>query len=180
MTLANCFPGASQASHRAFDELSDILRRYAASILARWGYASPWVHAEDVVNDLFLRFLERNLAHRYNGSISQRRTYLFGVLRRVLAESYRRHKPNRTVPLPEDLFDTTPSPDEAAAMLEIRDRVSAAIGRLRPRLAGAVRCKYGFELLSEDIVALSPSARDSRTSRARKALRQDLQGLMDC
>jgi RNA polymerase sigma factor (sigma-70 family) len=131
------------------------------------------------VNDLFLRFIQRHLAQQYNGNISQRRTFLFGVLRRVLSEACRKHKPNRTVPLPEDLLDPTPYPDEAAAMREIRDQVSAAIGRLRPRLAGAVRCKYGFELQSEEIGALSASARDSRTSRARKALRPDLQKLMD-
>jgi len=180
LTLANCFPGPSQVSHRAFDELTVILRRYAASILAAWRIPSPRVHAEDVVHDLFLRFIQCGLAKNYDRTVSQRRTYLFGVLRRVLSEAYRAHKPHRAAPLPEDLLDPTPSPNEALAMSEIRDQVSAAIGRLQPRLAYALRCQYGFDdVQPSDIAALSPSARHSRTSRGRKALRPQLQELMD-
>jgi RNA polymerase sigma factor (sigma-70 family) len=177
--LANCFPDASKKTHDAFDDLSKILRKYVAAILTVWGIPSPTDRAADVVQDLFLRFLERDLARKYDPKIAHRRTFLFSVLRNVLRETFRKHKPNRTVPLPADLMDSAPWPDEALAMREVRDLVSAAIGRLRPKFAEAIRVQYGLEAESVPFSDLSASARNARTCRARQLLRLDLQERLD-
>jgi DNA-directed RNA polymerase specialized sigma24 family protein len=170
---------ASQTTHAAIVELTQILRRYVTYILAKWGIPNPSVVAEDVVQDLFVRLLSRGLVRRYDHRRSLRRTFLFGILRRVLSEAFRKLMPGRTVPLPADLLDPTPYADEVLAMNEIRGQVSAAIGRLRPSLAYAICARYGIDRESTENSSMSRSARDTRVCRAKRALREDLKGRFD-
>jgi RNA polymerase sigma factor (sigma-70 family) len=179
--LSHLSQDSSPKTQGAFLELTQILRRYVASVLAKWGIPSPRSTAEDVVQDLFVRLLDRKLARRYDQTRSLRGTFLFGVLRRVLSEFFRKMKPGRTVPLPADLLDPTPYPDEALSMCEIRDSVSAAIGRLRPAFADAIRAQFQFDngVEAAEHLGLTLSAFYTCTSRARQALREDLKARLD-
>jgi len=172
--LSRLSPNSAERTRIAFDELTQILRQYVARVLTKWGIADPRMSADDVVQELYVRLLSRNLVGRYDQTRSLRRTFLFGVLRKVMSDVHRRIKPRRTVPLPVDLLDPTPYPDEALAMHEIRGLVSSAIGRLRPQLADAIRAQYRIDGHSAEQLGLTPSALHTRTSRARQALREDL------
>jgi RNA polymerase sigma factor (sigma-70 family) len=162
----------------ALAKLTPILRRYVARILVRWQVSNPWLMAEDVVQDLFLRFMEKELAKSYRRKRAARGKFLFGVLRRVLSEAYRKLKPGMTSPLLEDIVDPTPQPDETLTLSEVREQIIEAIDGLGSGVALALRTQYGFELPSAAILNLSDSARHSRTSRARKTLRPVLEHLM--
>jgi RNA polymerase sigma factor (sigma-70 family) len=178
-SLAGQSPDSSERTRAAFSEVTRILRRYAAYLLARWGIPSSCATADDVVQELYVRLLRRNIIGSYDQTLSLRKTYLFGIIRKILAETFRKMKPGRTVPLPADLLDPTPHPDEAAALHEIRDEVSSAIGRLRPTLADTIRSQYGMEQDTGGHSELTASARYTRASRARQALRRDLWRLKD-
>jgi DNA-directed RNA polymerase specialized sigma24 family protein len=176
--LKSCSPGASKEVRDAFIELTQILRRYVACILAAWRVPSPWSMAEDVVQDLYLRLLTRELAKQYDQNRSRRRSFLLGVLRNVVSEAVRKLKPRRTSPLPVDIVDPTPHPAEALAMREIRDKISAVIGNQRRIFLDALGAKYGIEGQSALPPDLTASARNTLTCRARQALRLDLEELM--
>ncbi|HEX4053828.1 MAG TPA: hypothetical protein VHX86_06155 [Tepidisphaeraceae bacterium] len=165
----------------ALAEVTKILRRYVAVILAAWRIPSAWAMAEEVVQDLFATFLGRNLAKRYDAQRSTRRTFLFSVLRKVLSQAFRKNKRRRTVPLPEDMMDPALYRDEASAMHEIRDELTAAIGRLSPALKAAIHAQdeYGDGAKAAAQLGLKLSAFHARTSRARQALREDLKDRLD-
>lgn len=179
--LTRLSPDSSQKTQAAFSDLTQILRRYVACVLAKWRIPSPQTAAEDIVQELFVRLLGRNVLKRYDNTQSSRRTYLFAVLRYVMYEAFRSRRPNRTIPLPEDMMDPTPYPEEAFAMREIRDQVSAAIGRLRPKLADAIHAElqYAKGAKAAAHLGLKLSAFYARTSRAREVLREDLKDRFD-
>jgi RNA polymerase sigma factor (sigma-70 family) len=178
--LRRLSPDSTQKTQVDFDDLTQILRRYVATVLAKWGILNPWSAAEDVVQELFVRFLRRNLLKRYDPKQSPLGTYLYGVLRHAMSEAFRKRRRNRTVPL-ENMMDPIPYHEEAFAMLEIRDEVSAAIGRLSPKLADAIRAElqYGDGAEAAAHLGLKISAFHARTSRARDALREDLKDQFD-
>jgi RNA polymerase sigma factor (sigma-70 family) len=166
----------SQKTQVYFDELTQILLRYVARVLEKWGIPSPWAEAEDAVQELFFTFVGLNLLKRYDNKQSPLGAYLYGVLRHVMYQAFRKHKRNRTEPLPEHRMDPTLYHEDAFAILEIRDEVRSAIGRLSPALADAIRAElqYGDDAEAAEHLGLTLSAFYARTSRARQAMREDL------
>jgi RNA polymerase sigma factor (sigma-70 family) len=145
-TLQNLAPLDRAAASNALDRLTSILRRFIERYLARCGIPNAWQEAMDIAQEVWVRFLRRDLAKRFDQSRSHLGgAYLFGVCRKVIWETLRKRRPHLSIPPDFDAAASDLCPDDAAAINELRNEVQTAIGKLNPALADAIRERFGLE-----------------------------------
>jgi RNA polymerase sigma factor (sigma-70 family) len=143
MALQHLTPLDTVAAADALNRLSAILQRYITAVLTRHGIPNPWHEAMDIVQDVWLRFLRRGLARRFDLTRSNLRSpYLFGVCRTIVYERIRRRRPYHSLPLELDSAASGMTPQDSLALEELRDSVCTAIGQLNPTLAEAILARF--------------------------------------
>jgi len=132
-------------------------------------------HAEDLVQETWLRVLER--AWQYNGS-SRFEPWLFAIARNLAMDDLRKRQ--RTGSQAEgEMAEESDSPFRAAARSEDAMRISAALGALEPIYREALLLRFQEDLSLAEIaeVAGAPVATvSSRIQRGLAMLRGGLEG----
>lgn len=133
--------------------------------------------AEDAVQELFIRVWSNG---RSDSTPEQRRAFLHTSLRNICIDMLRRRRSTPSDSIPEMGADTS-------AHIEDRDTLEAVRKAARRRLSGVtlrVFELYSFEELDYDEIAQRLGIRvevaRSYMCRARKALREECQRLIDC
>lgn len=100
--------------------------------------------AEDVTGDAFFRAWDSLSGYRGSGSF---RAWLYGIVRRSLADHYRHARPRTSLPaeMAEILHDSSPGPEERALQRE-REQWSQA---LLAQLSGEPREILGLRFVAE-------------------------------
>lgn len=139
-----------------------------------WGYAdNPGDHA-DLLQEIFIALWQALPRFRGDSSVW---TFTFRVAHNRAVSFAARTRRRRSVPLPADVQDTKPGPDEVAEARRRRLRLMAAIRQLPDAQREAVLL-YLEGASAEDIAAIqaiTPNNAAVRLSRARQALRAYLE-----
>ncbi len=164
---------AGRGDMGAFERLVERHQRGALKIA--YHYLGRRAMAEDVVQDAFLRILERAGSYRPTASF---RTYLSRVIWHLCVDRYRKGAP---APLEAagPRADPAAEPEARAMQAEQGALIEQAISRLPDRQRMAVVLKYVEQMSYREIaeaLETTPGAVDSLLSRARDRLRAELKG----
>ncbi|MFO8008410.1 MAG: sigma-70 family RNA polymerase sigma factor [Candidatus Brocadiia bacterium] len=164
---------AGRGDMHAFERLVERHQRGALGIA--YHYLGRRGAAEDVVQDAFLRILEKAGSYRPTASF---RTYLYRVIWHLCVDRYRRSTPT---PLEgaDPGADPAAGPEARAMQAERGALIEQAISELPDRQRMAVVLKYVEQMSYREIaeaMETTPSAVDSLLSRAREKLRAELEG----
>jgi RNA polymerase sigma-70 factor (ECF subfamily) len=176
LELAELVTAAKAGDRTAFDEL--VRRTYADAYTLAYRLTGNEEDARDVVQDAYLRAYKG--LKRFRGD-AQFTTWLYRITANCASTALARRTRNRH----DDLDDEVGLADERrefdpharAEMSLERDRVSAAIAELPPRLREVVVLRDVYDLPHEAIAAelgISEAAAKVRLHRARKKLRARL------
>lgn len=152
------------------DPLSDpepLIRRVYAYVAYRLGDGAD---AEDVTNETFARALRYR--DTFDASKGAPISWLIGIARRCVDESYRHPPPDADPP------DRQAAGDLAADAVE-RLTMQAAVARLGERDRELIALRYGADLSARQIaqrLELSTNAVEVALHRARTRLREELEG----
>lgn len=129
-------------------------------------------HAEDAVHEAFCHLFGRKKCPQ------NLKAYVFRTVRNAAVDQVRRN-PWLSETVPESIFDTTPTPDTAAAQNEFRRQVAAALQELSPHEYEVIlQHVYGgltFRAIAE-IHETPPGTIAGWYQRGLKKLREKLEG----
>ena len=176
LELAELVTAAKAGDRSAFDEL--VRRTYADAYTLAYRLTGNEEDARDVVQDAYLRAYKGLKRFRGDALFT---TWLYRITANCASTTIVRRSKN----LHDDLDDESTMADErrdynpeARAEMSIdRDRVSAAVADLPPRLRAVVVLRDVYDLPHEAIAAelgISEAAAKVRLHRARKKLRERL------
>src|SRR5262245_1671517 len=174
--LAELVTAAKGGDHEAFEEL--VKATYADAYTLAYRLTGNEEDARDVVQDAYLRAYKS--LRRFRGD-AQFSTWLYRITANCASTSLSRRHRNRHDDLDDDeavaderrCYD----PEARAEMSLDRDRVSAAVADLPPRLRAVVVLRDVYDLPHEAIateLGISEAAAKVRLHRARKKLREQL------
>jgi RNA polymerase sigma-70 factor (ECF subfamily) len=176
LELAELVTAAKAGDRSAFDEL--VRRTYADAYTLAYRLTGNEEDARDVVQDAYLRAYKGLKRFREEAQFS---TWLYRITANCASTTLARRTKNSH----DDLEDEDTVADErrdydpqARAELTLeRDRVSAAVADLPPRLRAVVVLRDVYDLPHEAIAAelgITEAAAKVRLHRARKKLREQL------
>lgn len=175
---AELVTAAQAGDRRAFEEL--VRATYADAYTLAFRLCGDEEDARDVVQEAYLRAY-RGL-RRFRGD-AQFTTWLYRIVANCAATSLARRSRTRTEAMDEEapFADEAPDtdPEAMAEATNLRDRVSAALGALPPRLRAVVVLRDVYDLPHDAIakeLGISEAAAKVRLHRARRRLREQLFG----
>jgi DNA-directed RNA polymerase specialized sigma24 family protein len=131
------------ASSEAMQRLTDILIRFIANILTRFGVPDAHQEARDIAQEVWVRFLKRDLARRFDQTrFELRAPFLWGVCRMVILEWLRKHRPFVTIPPDFDIASPELTPFEMVVVNEVRKDVQIALASIDPKRSNAIRERF--------------------------------------
>ena len=174
--LADLVAAATDGDRSAFDEL--VRATYADSYTLAYRLTGNEEDARDVVQDAYLRAFKG--LKRFRGD-AQFSTWMYRITANCASSLLGKRARNRHDDIDDEvgLADERPESDpeiQADRSLE-RDRVSAALGGLPPRLRAVIVLRDIYDLPHESIAAelgISEAAAKVRLHRARRKLREKL------
>ena len=181
LELAELITAAKAGDRQAFDDL--VRATYADTYTLAYRLTGNEEDARDVVQDAYLRAYRGLKRFREEAQFS---TWLYRITANCASTTISRRTRNRH----EDLDDEVGPADERrdydpqarAEMSLERDRVSAAVAGLPPRLRAVVVLRDVYDLSHEAIAAelgITEAAAKVRLHRARKKLRERLFPMRD-
>jgi RNA polymerase sigma factor (sigma-70 family) len=141
----------TDAAQRAF--LTLLFNKYRGALLRHVGrFASSREDAADLVQDTYLRVMDRISMSRFDG---EARAYLFQTATNLARDHYRRQKFRTHAPLddaPESsLQAAAPTPEQAIAADQVTAALRAAIGEMPEEARAVFILARSRELSYEDI-----------------------------
>lgn len=152
-----------------------VVQRHGAALSRfAWGYVDNESDHADLLQEMLVALWQALPRFRGESSVW---TFTFRVAHNRAVSFAARARRRRTVPIPEQLHDARPGPDAVVETRLERHRLMAAIRRLPDAQRQAVML-YLEGATAEEIAsvqAISPNNAAVRLSRARQALRADLE-----
>ena len=174
-TDAALLEAARLGDRGAFEEL--VRRTYTETYTLAVRLTGNEEDARDVVQEAYLRAW-RGLP-KFRGE-SQFSTWLYRITVNTAYSHVNRRRRHRAVPLSDlgtEIADQGASPEASAESAALSSRLTAAVGKLPPKLRAVMVLKDVYGLPHEAIAAelgISETAAKVRLHRARKKLREDL------
>ncbi len=167
-------PAGQQSTEidRAFEIIHDELIRYVAWVLKHIFGKNP-EHAADLVQEVFVRFMTRKIALKYDPLREcQRGSFLRGVAWNVMRDFVRgeRNYPKMENIDDHQLTDCGAGPAAIAERTEVLERLRDALATLKPEYLEALLGRFAPELAGSPTNSVAPSTRYQQTFRAKQAL----------
>lgn len=159
-----------EAARKSINAFAPIYHRYSGTIY-RWMYRESGDAdvAADLTAQTFLNAM-KGLSGYDATRTSSFRSWLFAIARNVLRDSWRRYQPT---PLPADLLDHHPGPEELALQSNRLESIRRALGSLPERQREIVELRLSGLSLREigEIQGTGEGAVKAAQGRAFKTLR---------
>jgi RNA polymerase sigma-70 factor (ECF subfamily) len=174
-TDAALLEAARNGDRSAFEEL--VRRTYTETYTLAVRLTGNDEDARDVVQEAYLRAW-RGLA-KFRGE-AQFSTWLYRITANTAYSHVNRRRRHRAVPLSDlgtEIADQGATPEATAESAALSSRLSAAVGKLPPKLRAVMVLKDVYGLPHEEIaeqLGISETAAKVRLHRARKQLRDHL------
>lgn len=127
--------------------------------------------AEDVTAEAFRAAWSSRASYRGRGSF---RAWLFGIVRRTLADHYRRRRTRPAAPLEGEtadlLPDSAPSPEEQALEQEQQQRTRGLLAGLNPQQQEVLSLRFAADLTYPEIAVVIGKREEAVKKIAQRAL----------
>jgi RNA polymerase sigma-70 factor (ECF subfamily) len=169
--MARIQQGDYQAFERLVEQHLNPLYRFA------WRMLGNSKDADDIVQETFIK-VWRN-AHQWHAGKAKLSTWLHSIVHHDCIDLYRQQNQFVTVDLAEAAEVMAPETTSGIYQMEISEQVEYVLQQLPPRQKSAVLLCYYQGLNNQeaaDILNINVAALESLLARARKTLKQLLQG----